>query len=113
MWLQFVEVLGPDGRRKRFAEGTRAGFIVQRFNKLNPSDTHPVVCIQAHKEGEEPIEYGPEVELRILHDKSWTLQTVSECKFSSAFSLGPIYLILLRTGRVVHSSGRWFIIDGS
>lgn len=113
MWLQFVEVLGPDGRRKRFAEGTRAGFIVQRFNKLNPSETHPVACIQAHKEGEEPIEYGHEVELRILHDKSWTLQAVSECKFSSAFSLGPIYLILLRTGRVVHSSGRWFIIDGS
>ena len=82
MWLQFVEVLGPDGKKKRFAVGTRAGFVVERFNKLNPDDAMPVVCIQAHKEGEESIEYGPEVELQILHDKSWTLQSVSECKLS-------------------------------
>ncbi|KAG0557275.1 hypothetical protein KC19_11G116000 [Ceratodon purpureus] len=79
--IPFVEVLGPDGMKKRFAQGTRAGFVVDRFNKLNPNDSKPVVCIQAHKEGEEPIEYGPEVELQVLHDKSWTLQSVSEYAF--------------------------------
>lgn len=80
VWLQFVEVVGPDGEKKRFAEGTRAGFVVERFNKLSPNYTKPVVCIQAYKEGQESIEYGPEVEL-ILHDRSWELQCVSECEF--------------------------------
>lgn len=80
LWLlQFVEVIGPDGKKKRFARGTRAGFAVERFNKLIPNDSKPVVCIQAYKEGEEPIEYGPDVEL-ILYDQTWTLQSVSECK---------------------------------
>lgn len=94
VWLQFVEVLGPDAKKKRFAEGTRAGFVVDRFNKLIPNDTKPVVCVQAHKEGEEPIEYGPEVELQILHDKSWALQSVSECKLPHHMSPVGIYLIL-------------------
>jgi hypothetical protein len=84
-----VEVIGPDGKRKRFANVTRAGFAVERFNKLNPNDSKPVVCIQAFKEGEEPIEFGPDVEL-MLYDKEWVLQSVSECKFSLSlqFSLG-------------------------
>ena len=79
--MQFVEVIGPDGKKKRFAQGTRAGFAVERFNKLIPNDSKPVVCIQAYKDGEEPIEYGPDVEL-FLYDKAWILQSVSECKFS-------------------------------
>lgn len=76
---QFVEVVGPDGKKKRFAKGTRAGFAVERFNKLLPNDQMPVVCIQAFKEGEEAIEFGPDVEL-ILYDKAWILQSVSEGK---------------------------------
>lgn len=83
--LQFVAVVGPDGKKKRFAVGTRAGFAVERFNKLIPNDSKPVVCIQAYKEGEEPIEYGPDVEL-YLYDNSWTLQCVSECKISLLLS---------------------------
>ncbi|KAG0556259.1 hypothetical protein KC19_11G039100 [Ceratodon purpureus] len=78
--LQFVEVIGPDGKKKRFANGTRAGFAVERFNKLIPNDSKPVVCIQAYKEGEEPIEFGPDVEL-ILYDTAWVLQSVSEYVF--------------------------------
>lgn len=83
--MQFVEVIGPDGKKKRFAKGTRAGFAVERFNKLIPNDSKPVVCIQAFKEGEEPIEYGPDVEL-ILYDQAWTLQSVSECKSSLSYT---------------------------
>uniref|UniRef100_A0A7I4BP74 Uncharacterized protein n=1 Tax=Physcomitrium patens TaxID=3218 RepID=A0A7I4BP74_PHYPA len=78
--MEFVEVVGPDGKKKRFAAGTRAGFAVDRFNKLNPNDSKPVVCIQACKDGEEPIEYGPDVELH-LHDEAWTFQCVSEHVF--------------------------------
>lgn len=86
LWLlQFVEVIGPDGKKKRFAKGTRAGFAVERFNKLIPNDSKPVVCIQAYKEGEEPIEYGPDVEL-MLYDQAWTLQSVSECKFYLSYT---------------------------
>ncbi|KAG0556261.1 hypothetical protein M758_11G038200 [Ceratodon purpureus] len=78
--FDFVEVIGPDGKKKRFANGTRAGFAVERFNKLIPNDSKPVVCIQAYKEGEEPIEFGPDVEL-ILYDTAWVLQSVSEYVF--------------------------------
>jgi hypothetical protein len=76
----FVEVIGPDGKTKRFAKGTRSGFAVERFNKLLPNDMKPVVCIAASKEGEEPIEFGPDVEL-ILYDKAWKLQAISEDVF--------------------------------
>ena len=37
----------------------------------------PVVCIVAYKDGEGPIEFGPDVEL-VSYDDSWTLKTLRE-----------------------------------
>lgn len=91
--LQFVEVIGPDGKTKRFAKGTRSGFAVERFNKLLPNDMKPVVCIAASKEGEEPIEFGPDVEL-ILYDKAWKLQAISEGTICFTQFLKCLYWLL-------------------
>jgi hypothetical protein len=78
---QFIEISGPCGMKKRFAKGTKASFAVERFNCLLKDPTMPVVCIAAVKEGEEPIEFGNDVEL-ILYDNAWTLQIVQEGVFS-------------------------------
>jgi hypothetical protein len=80
----FVEISGPDGMKKRFATGTKASFAVDRFNSVLKDPNLPVVCIAAVKEGEDPIEFGPDVEL-ILFDATWTLQIVQE---------GLIFLLL-------------------
>jgi hypothetical protein len=74
---QFIEISGPCGMKKRFAKGTKASFAVERFNCLLKDPNMPVVCIAAVKEGEEPIEFGNDVEL-ILYDNAWTLQIVQE-----------------------------------
>ncbi len=75
--VQFVEISGPDGMKKRFATGTKASFAVDRFNSILKDPNLSVVCIAAVKEGEDPIEFGPDVEL-ILFDATWTLQIVQE-----------------------------------
>ncbi|KAG0558202.1 hypothetical protein M758_10G010900 [Ceratodon purpureus] len=72
-----VDVVGPDGVIKRFAPGTKAAFAVERFNCQLKDPALPVVCIVAYKDGEDPIEFGPDVEL-VSYDDSWTLKTLRE-----------------------------------
>jgi hypothetical protein len=72
-----VDVVGPDGVIKRFAPGTKAAFVVERFNCQLRDPALPVVCIVAYKDGEDPIEFDPEVEL-VSYDDSWTLKTLRE-----------------------------------
>lgn len=67
----------PDGVKKRFAPGTKAAFAVERFNCQLRDPALPVVCIVAYKDGEDPIEFGPDVEL-VVYDESWTLKTLRE-----------------------------------
>lgn len=74
---QAVDVVGPDGVKKRFAPGTKAAFAVERFNCQLRDPALPVVCIVAYKDGEDPIEFGPDVEL-VSYDESWTLKTLRE-----------------------------------
>lgn len=74
---QSVDVVGPDGVKKRFAPGTKAAFAVERFNCQLRDPALPVVCIVACKDGEDPIEFGPDVEL-VAYDESWTLKTLRE-----------------------------------
>lgn len=72
-----MDVVGPDGVKKRFAPGTKAAFAVERFNCQLRDPALPVVCIVACKDGEDPIEFGPDVEL-VAYDESWTLKTLRE-----------------------------------
>lgn len=72
-----VDVEGPDGVIKRFAKGTKAAFAIERFNCQLKDPSLPVVCIVACKDGEDPIEFGPDVEL-VSYDDTWTLKTLRE-----------------------------------
>ncbi|CAK9236146.1 unnamed protein product [Sphagnum troendelagicum] len=91
----FIEISGPCGMKKRFAKGTKASFAVERFNCLLKDPNMPVVCIAAVKEGEEPIEFGNDLEL-ILYDNAWTLQIVQEgFHMSSSFESLDAFVHLL------------------
>lgn len=74
--MQYVEVWGPDGRPRRFAPGTRSSFAVERFNKKLVDAVKPVVCVEAYKEGEDPVEFGPDAELMSMC--TWDLRVVQE-----------------------------------
>ncbi|XP_050370964.1 uncharacterized protein LOC126788963 isoform X2 [Argentina anserina] len=67
------------GMRRRFAIGTEAGFAVSVINdKLGSVDS---VYIEAVKDGEEPITFGPN-SLLVDYGHGWTLHTVTQLVFS-------------------------------
>lgn len=74
--VQYVEVWGPDKSSRRFAIGTRASFAVDRFNKKLVDAVKPVVCVEAYKEGEDPVEFGPDAPLMAMC--TWDLRVVQE-----------------------------------
>lgn len=74
-----MEVCGPDKSSRRFALGTRASFAVDRFNKKLVDAVKPVVCVEAFKEGEDPIEFGPDAPLMSMC--TWNLRVVQEAPF--------------------------------
>lgn len=80
--VQYVEVFGPDKDSKRFALGTRASFAVDRFNKKLVDALKPVVCVEAFKEGEDPVEFGPDAPLMSMC--TWDLRVVQEGSFNMA-----------------------------
>ncbi|KAM5550418.1 hypothetical protein ABKV19_027531 [Rosa sericea] len=83
----FVEVkCESSGMRRRFAMGTEAGFAVSVINRKlgTVGDPHPhPLClhIEAVKEGEEPITFGPN-SLLVDYGPGWTLHTVTQLPFS-------------------------------
>ncbi|WRX24454.1 hypothetical protein QQP08_016941 [Theobroma cacao] len=79
--LKFVEVIcKSSGKKSRFAAGTKAGFAVSLINRKldigNPFALH----IEAVKQGEEPISFGPDAVL-VNYGNGWKLQTVTEADF--------------------------------
>eukprot|EP01018_Ginkgo_biloba_P024212 Gb_22277 [translate_table: standard] len=75
---KFLEILCPgDGRVRRFAAGTKAGFALDRINRKLPSTVSPATCIEAVKEGEEHVEFGPNADL-VIYGPDWRLQTLHE-----------------------------------
>ncbi|KAL6956765.1 hypothetical protein U1Q18_043895 [Sarracenia purpurea var. burkii] len=75
--LPFLEVIcGASGKTRRFSAGTQAGFAVYLINrKLNggPLASH----IEAVKEGEEPVSFGPN-SILVDYGDGWKLQTATE-----------------------------------
>ncbi|CAM8891731.1 unnamed protein product [Rhodiola kirilowii] len=65
------------GKVRRFAAGTKAGFALQVMNKKLVYGTQPGLLIEAVKEGEEPVTFGPNA-LLVDYGKGWKLQTVCE-----------------------------------
>ncbi|XP_058205152.1 uncharacterized protein LOC131319063 isoform X2 [Rhododendron vialii] len=78
-FLPFVEVVcKSSGKTCRFAAGTEAGFAVSLINRKvegGPIASH----IEAVKEGEEPVSFGPNSVL-VNYGDGWKLQTVTEAE---------------------------------
>lgn len=75
---QFLEVCcRSSGKIRRFAAGTEAGFALCIINKKIEIGAPPALYIEACKEGEEPISFGPNATL-VNYGKGWKLQTVTE-----------------------------------
>ncbi|KAL3683934.1 hypothetical protein R1sor_001956 [Riccia sorocarpa] len=80
----FVEVWTPDGTVRRFARGTKACFAIERINNRIEDSNVRVDTIEAVKEGEESVEFGPDSEL-VSYGKDWKLHAV--CHSCSAEAL--------------------------
>ncbi|PIA54050.1 hypothetical protein AQUCO_00900551v1 [Aquilegia coerulea] len=74
---QFLEITcKSSGKVRRFSVGTEAGFAVQCINQKLDSGVLLASYIEAVKEGEEPITFGPSSVL-IDYGDGWKLQTVT------------------------------------
>ncbi|CAL5356829.1 unnamed protein product [Camellia sinensis] len=75
--LLIVEVIcKSSGKTRRFAAGTEAGFAVSLINRK--LDGGPMALhIEAVKEGEEPVSFGPNSVL-VEYGDGWKLQTVTQ-----------------------------------
>ncbi|XP_017434398.1 uncharacterized protein LOC108341224 isoform X2 [Vigna angularis] len=80
---QYVEVnCASSGMKRRFAMGTDAGFAVALINRKLKGKVVPASHIEAVKDGEEPIAFGPTSFLSDFGD-GWKLQTVTLTDLSS------------------------------
>ncbi|CAL0317149.1 unnamed protein product [Lupinus luteus] len=74
----YVEVkCTSSGNTRRFAPGTDAGFAVRLINRKLKKTMMVVSHIEAVKDGEEPIAFGPNSVL-INFGNGWMLQTVTD-----------------------------------
>jgi len=75
---QFLEVAcKSSGKRRRFAAGTEAGFAVRVMNKKLEGGSPFALYIEAVKEGEEGVAFGPNSAL-VDYGSGWRLQTFTE-----------------------------------
>ncbi|KAL2335120.1 hypothetical protein Fmac_016333 [Flemingia macrophylla] len=80
---QYVEVnCRSSGKTRRFAAGTDAGFAVALMNRKLKGTVAIASHIEAVKDGEEPIAFGPTSLLSNFGD-GWKLQTVTLADLSS------------------------------
>ncbi|XP_052175304.1 uncharacterized protein LOC127790068 [Diospyros lotus] len=76
----FVEVIcKSSGKRRRFAAGTEAGFASSLINRKLGDDGPPALYIEAVKEEEESVSFGPNSVL-VNYGDGWELQTVNEAQ---------------------------------
>ncbi|XP_077247726.1 maltase-glucoamylase, intestinal protein [Tasmannia lanceolata] len=74
----FLEVFcKSSGKIRRFASGTEAGFALYLINLKRGCGTPHALHIEAAKEGEESISFGPNAVL-VDYGEGWKLQTVPE-----------------------------------
>ncbi|KAK9123438.1 hypothetical protein Sjap_013040 [Stephania japonica] len=72
----FIEVkCKSSGKIRRFCAATKAGFALQIINRKLGDEIVPGAYIEAVKEGEEPVTFGPTSDLADYGD-GWKLQTV-------------------------------------
>ncbi|CAI0384943.1 unnamed protein product, partial [Linum tenue] len=77
----FLEVeCKPSKKRRRFAAGTKAGFAVSLINRKLNNGQPLAFAIEAIKEGEEPVSFGPDVAL-VDYGNGWKLQAVTDLDY--------------------------------
>ncbi|KAF5193950.1 maltase-glucoamylase, intestinal protein [Thalictrum thalictroides] len=87
----FLEITcKSSGKVRRFSVGTEAGFAVQCINQKVDSGVPLASYIEAVKEGEEPITFGPSSVL-IDYGDGWKLQTVTNEGFEEVKLLEEPY----------------------
>ncbi|CAA7394871.1 unnamed protein product [Spirodela intermedia] len=62
---------------RRFAAGTAAGWALHRMNETLDNGLPQGLRIEAVKEGEEPVSFGPSAVLA-HYGRGWSLQTITE-----------------------------------
>ena len=73
-----MEVLcRSSGKVRRFAAGTTAGYALYVINCKLDIGVAPGLHIEAVKEGEEPVVFGPN-SILVNYGKGWNLQTVTD-----------------------------------
>ncbi|XP_048139005.1 uncharacterized protein LOC115737847 [Rhodamnia argentea] len=78
----FLEVVcRSSGKRRRFAAGAEAGFAVRVMNKKLEGGSPFALYIEAVKEGEEAVAFGPNSAL-VDYGSGWRLQTVIEVDYT-------------------------------
>ncbi|KAK3198183.1 hypothetical protein Dsin_021598 [Dipteronia sinensis] len=80
------------GKTSRYAVGTKAGFAVNLINKKLDCVRPLALHIEAVKQGEEPVSFGPDA-LLVDYGDGWKLQTVTQLDFtatSKGEGVGPI-----------------------
>uniref|UniRef100_A0A2C9VC20 Uncharacterized protein n=1 Tax=Manihot esculenta TaxID=3983 RepID=A0A2C9VC20_MANES len=80
------------GKISRFAAGTKAGFAVSLINRKLETGAPLVSHIEAVKDEEEPISFGPDAVL-VDYSNGWKLQTVTELDFGGVRKAESIPMI--------------------
>ncbi|WOK95960.1 hypothetical protein Cni_G04667 [Canna indica] len=92
------------GKFRRFAAGTAAGFAVHVINRKLDFGDASALHIEAVKEGEEPVTFGPNAIL-VNYGSGWKLQTVTyegNCeavRMQQMSKLFPEVMVFLITSR--------------
>ena len=87
---QFLEVTcRSSGKKTRYAAGTKSSFAVNLINRKLDLGTPLALHIEAVKEDEEPVNFGPDAVL-VDYGTGWKLQTVTEVNYA-----GKVYFFEL------------------
>ena len=79
------------GKTSRFAAGTKAGFAVSLINRKLDIGSPFVLHIEAVKDREEPISFGPDAVL-VDYGNGWKLQTVTVLDYGGTSFFSVDYL---------------------
>lgn len=99
---QYLEVIcKSSGKISRYAAGTKAGFAVNLINRKLGNGNPLALHIEAVKEGEEPINFGPNAVL-VDYGKDWKLQTVTEVDYAGIFEFFQFKFFYIFLDRVCY-----------
>ncbi|KAF5749150.1 hypothetical protein HS088_TW04G01113 [Tripterygium wilfordii] len=101
----FLEVTCKStGKIRRFAAGSKAGFAVSLINRTLDIGMSLALNIEAFRNGEEPISFGPDAVL-VNFGNGWKLQTVIDSDYGGVRKAEGVLLIPKLFPTVANSGG--------